>query len=142
MHGESEFLIPASPSVLRVASCDYGQGRRAVTYHRGVWPPRLSVSVFFASLPSRAAQYGFCLPMVFLLGKFLARSTMTISVPISGPSTVMSEKIPAVCMAFIGPGPDGATLVDMRAVLLPWSCDRAGSSCGVVGAAVQVPRRC
>lgn len=66
------------------------------TYHLGVCPPRLSVFVFFASLPSRAAQYGSCLPMVRLLGKFLARSMITTSVPITGPSTVMSEKMPAV----------------------------------------------
>jgi hypothetical protein len=34
--------------------------------------------------------------MVLLLGRFLARSIMTTSVPITGPSTVMSEKMPAV----------------------------------------------
>ena len=33
--------------------------------------------------------------MVRLLGKFLARSMMTTRVPIMGPSTVMSEKMPA-----------------------------------------------
>lgn len=33
--------------------------------------------------------------MVRLLGRFLARSMMTTSVPIMGPSTVMSEKMPA-----------------------------------------------
>ena len=68
------------------------------THHLGVWPPRRSVSVFFASFPSLAAQYGSCLPIVFRFGKFFARSTIITNVPISGPSTVISEYIPAVCM--------------------------------------------
>lgn len=34
--------------------------------------------------------------MVFRFGRFFARSTIVTSVPISGPSTVMSEKMPAV----------------------------------------------
>ena len=33
--------------------------------------------------------------MVFRFGRFLARSTMSTRVPISGPSAVMSEKMPA-----------------------------------------------
>jgi hypothetical protein len=33
-----------------------------------------------------------------LFGRFLALSKMTTSVPISGPSSDMSEKMPAVCM--------------------------------------------
>lgn len=45
------------------------------------------------------AQYGSCFPIVFLLGKFLARSTIATSVPITGPSTDMSAKMPAVCVA-------------------------------------------
>mgnify|MGYP006976741911 CR=1 FL=1 len=36
--------------------------------------------------------------MVLRFGRFLARSTTTTSVPISGPSTLMSEKMPAVCI--------------------------------------------
>ena len=36
--------------------------------------------------------------MVLRLGRFLARSTTSTSVPISGPSTVESEKMPAVCI--------------------------------------------
>jgi len=40
--------------------------------------------------------------MVFRLGRFLARSTTTTRVPISGPSTVMSEKMPAVCIPLRG----------------------------------------
>ena len=66
------------------------------THHRGVWPPRLSVCVFLASLPRRAAQYGSCLPMVRLLGRLRARSMIATSVPMIGPSTLMSEKMPAV----------------------------------------------
>lgn len=42
---------------------------RCVTHHFGVWPPRLSVLVFLASFPSRAAQYGSCLPIAFLLSR-------------------------------------------------------------------------
>jgi hypothetical protein len=60
--GEAQFLVP----VLYVNTCLDALGRN--TYHLGVWPPRLSVLVFFASLPSRAAQYGSCLPMAFLFG--------------------------------------------------------------------------
>jgi len=40
--------------------------------------------------------------MVFLLGRFFARSTTRTSVPICGPSTVMSEKMPAVCIPLSG----------------------------------------
>lgn len=40
--------------------------------------------------------------MVLRFGRFLARSMTTTSVPISGPSTVMSEKMPAVCMPLRG----------------------------------------
>ena len=65
------------------------------TYHFGVCPPLLSTLVFLASLPKRAAQYGFCLPIVFLLGRFFARSHTITRVPISGPSTVISAYIPA-----------------------------------------------
>lgn len=72
----------------------------ALAYHFGVCPPLLSVSVFLASLPSRIAQYGSCLPIVFLFGRFLARSTTATSVPISGPSRVMSAKMPAVWATF------------------------------------------
>lgn len=72
-----------------------------VTYHRGVWPPRKSVSVFFASFPNRAAQYGFCLPIVFRLGRFFARSMMATRVPIAGPSTDISAKIPAAWWRFV-----------------------------------------
>jgi hypothetical protein len=67
------------------------------THHLGVWPPLLSVVVFFASFPRRAAQYGSCFPMDRLLGRFFARSIMVTRVPMTGPSTVMSEKMPAVC---------------------------------------------
>ena len=66
-------------------------------YHRGVCPPRRSVAVFFASLPKRAAQYGSCFPIARLFGRFLPRSIMATRVPMTGPSTVMSEKMPAVC---------------------------------------------
>jgi hypothetical protein len=77
-------------------------GRHSMrTYHFGVCPPLLSVSVLRASLPSRMAQYGSCFPMERLLGRFLARSMMTTSVPISGPSTVMSAKMPEVCNPLI-----------------------------------------
>lgn len=72
-----------------------------VTYHRGVWPPRKSVSVFFASFPNRAAQYGFCLPIVFRLGRFFARSMIATRVPIAGPSTDISAKIPAAWWRFV-----------------------------------------
>ena len=64
-------------------------------YHFGVWPPRRSVFVFFASFPSRAAQYGSCFPMDLRLGRFFARSTIMTKVPISGPSTVISANMPA-----------------------------------------------
>lgn len=70
--------------------------RISATHHRGVCPPRLSVCVFLASLPRRAAQYGSCLPMVRLLGRLRARSMIATSVPMIGPSTLMSEKMPAV----------------------------------------------
>lgn len=73
------------------------QLHRFGAHHLGVCPPRLSVSVFFASLPSLAAQYALCFPMVRLFGRFFARSTTSTSVPISGPSTDMSAKMPAVC---------------------------------------------
>lgn len=62
----------------------------------------MSVVVFLASLANLAAQYGSCFPIVFRLGKFFARSTTRTSVPISGPSTLISEKIPAVCALFNG----------------------------------------
>ena len=62
----------------------------------------MSVVVFFASFPSLAAQYGSCFPIVLRLGRFLALSTMRTRVPISGPSMVMSAKMPAVCTPFSG----------------------------------------
>lgn len=65
------------------------------TYHFGVWPPLISVSVFRASFPSLAAQYGSCFPIDFLFGRFLALSTITTSVPMSGPSADMSENMAA-----------------------------------------------
>lgn len=76
--------------------------KRSSWSHLGVCPPRRSVSVFFASFPSLAAQYGFCFPIVFRFGRFLARSTTTTSVPISGPSTVISAKIPLVWLGPLG----------------------------------------
>ncbi len=42
------------------------------------------MSVFWASFASLAAQYGSCLPIDFLFGKFLALSITTTKVPISG----------------------------------------------------------
>lgn len=48
--GEAEFLVPiksVSPCRMLFPSC---------THHRGVCPPRLSVLVFLASFPNRAAQ--------------------------------------------------------------------------------------
>jgi hypothetical protein len=71
-------------------------------HHLGVWPPRMSVLVFLASLPRRAAQYGSCLPMVLRFGRFFARSTTSTSVPMTGPSTLRSEKMPAVCAPLRG----------------------------------------
>jgi hypothetical protein len=77
-----------------------GSPREArTTHHLGVWPPLLSVSVFLASFPSLIAQYGSCLPIVFRFGKFFARSTTATSVPISGPSSDISAKMPAVWAA-------------------------------------------
>lgn len=40
--------------------------------------------------------------MVLRLGKFFARSTIATKVPIKGPSTVGSAKIPAVCIPLRG----------------------------------------
>lgn len=40
--------------------------------------------------------------MVLRLGRFFARSITSTSVPISGPSTLISEKIPAVCIPLSG----------------------------------------
>lgn len=55
VNSESEFLVPLkllANAVYRVRG-----GRQAAgAYHLGVWPPRMSVVVFLASLPSRAAQ--------------------------------------------------------------------------------------
>ena len=87
---ESKFLIPVL--LLAVIESENGSNQ----YHRGVWPPLLSVSVFLASFPSLAAQYGSCFPIVLRFGRFFALSTMTTNVPISGPSTVISAYIPAV----------------------------------------------
>lgn len=42
------------------------------------------------------------MPMVLRFGKFLARSTIATRVPIMGPSTDMSAKMPAVCAALSG----------------------------------------
>lgn len=50
VYGEPEFLIPTfSQPVVEGDS-------RMFAYHLGVCPPRLSVSVFLASLPNRMAQ--------------------------------------------------------------------------------------
>lgn len=92
VNSKAQFLVPAYVST----AADMAS-RNA--HHLGVWPPRLSVFVFFASLPSRAAQYGSCLPIVRLLGRFRARSMMTTSVPMTGPSTVISA---TSCMLVIG----------------------------------------
>ena len=96
-----------------------------ITHHFGVCPPRRSVSVFFASLPSRAAQYALCLPIVFLFGKFFAWSTTSTNVPISAPSKVMSANRPDVCG--FGP-PKLATLVAMMDTILPSDCGRSSFS--------------
>lgn len=97
--------------------------RSVMPYHRGVWPPLLSVSVFLASFPSLAAQYGSCLPIVFLFGKFFALSTITTNVPISGPSTVMSAKMPAVW------APPRAALAALEAILKGFRSYGEGESC-------------
>ena len=47
---EAEFLVP----VISVSSYQMTLG--CSTHHRGVCPPRLSVLVFLASFPNRAAQ--------------------------------------------------------------------------------------
>jgi hypothetical protein len=60
VYGEAQLLVPGI--CVSIALQDFGRN----THHFGVWPPRLSVFVFFASLPSRAAQYGSCLPIAFL----------------------------------------------------------------------------
>lgn len=49
--------------------------------HSGCCPPRSIVSVRFLCKPYVIVQYGFCLPMRTRLGRFLARNTMTMSVP-------------------------------------------------------------
>lgn len=102
MDDEAQFLVPVRQKVRKQAPALERIWGLNKAYHLGVCPPRMSVVVFFASFPSLAAQYGSCLPIVFRLGRFLARSTMMTRVPISGPSMVISEKIPAVCMAFRG----------------------------------------
>lgn len=114
-------MKPVSQSVLG----GLGTKQSLIAYHFGVWPPRLSVSVFLASFPSLAAQYGSCLPMVFRFGRFLALSTMMTRSPISGPSTVMSEKMPAVCIAAVAVF--GKLILD---VIVVDCCCRACSTVG------------
>ena len=104
--GEAQLLVPGRVSMHTPCNAVVGNA-----HHLGVWPPRLSVLVFLASLPRRAAAYGSCLPMVRLLGRLRARSMMTTSVPMTGPSTVMSEKMPAVC----APLPNAEMLTAMAA---------------------------
>ena len=67
---EAEFFVPIGLStnvniLLGVARVDIH-----ITNHFGVCPPRLSGSVRFASFPSRATQYGSCLPRVLRFGRF------------------------------------------------------------------------
>jgi len=107
--GESELLVPEFGAASQPSSetstarstitkeRGMGERGRTLTHHFGVWPPRMSVAVLLASLPRRAAQYGSCLPIVLRLGRFFARSMTTMSVPMSGPSTELSPKMPAVC---------------------------------------------
>lgn len=47
---EAEFLVPVTQVSNKRSKL------RETAYHLGVWPPRLSVLVFFASFPKRAAQ--------------------------------------------------------------------------------------
>lgn len=50
---EAQFLVPVN---MRSAEPFQVPSPRVSTYHFGVCPPRMSVTVFLASLPRRAAQ--------------------------------------------------------------------------------------
>jgi hypothetical protein len=63
--------------------------------------------------------------MVRLLGRLRARSMMATSVPMTGPSTVMSEKMPAVC------APPKAAMFNLAAIGGRVGCEgaRVAGSC-------------
>lgn len=63
--------------------------------------------------------------MVRLLGRLRARSMMATSVPMTGPSTVMSEKMPAVCT------PPKAAMLSLAAMSRNERAERARAACAV-----------
>lgn len=67
---EAELLVPIGLSVNANIPLGVVRVGMGITNHFGVCPPRLSGSVRFASFPSRATQYGSCLPRVLRFGRF------------------------------------------------------------------------
>jgi len=56
VNSETNLLVPLQVSEEKAHERWSGLGLKLEAYHLGVWPPRISVVVFLASLPSLAAQ--------------------------------------------------------------------------------------
>lgn len=84
----------ASPSTNSTLS-----GASTMSAASGLSGPRQLEKVKRRPLPTDPS--GVCLPIVLRLGRFFARSTMATRVPIAGPSTDMSAKMPAAWLTLV-----------------------------------------